>query len=119
MPGRITIEAAGEADYDLDKGIVTSTNRITVRYQGGVLTAQKATVNENTGDVVAQGSVHLQRGPQLLLAESLHYNFYSKKIIAQDFKLGQAPYFVQSDVLVGNQAANVYADRKSTRLNSS
>jgi lipopolysaccharide assembly outer membrane protein LptD (OstA) len=108
-PGRIIIEAAGEADYDLDKGIVTSTNGITVRYQDGVLTAQKATVNENTGDVVAQGNVRLQRGAQLLVAESLHYNFFSKKIIAQDFKLGQAPYFVQSDVLVGNQAANVYA----------
>src|SRR2546429_1354780 len=104
----IIIEAAEEADYNLETGLVTTTNGITVRYQEAVLIAQKASLNQTNGEIIAQGHVRLQRGPQLLVADSIHYNFLTKKIIGENFKLGQPPFFVQSDVMVGDQTANVY-----------
>jgi lipopolysaccharide assembly outer membrane protein LptD (OstA) len=107
-PARIIVEAAGEAEFNMDTGVWTTTNGVTVRYQEALLTAQTASVNENTGEVVAQGNVRLQRGAQLLVADSLQYNFLTKKIVGENFKFGQTPYFVQSDVMVGNQAANFY-----------
>ena len=107
QPG-IIVEAAQEADYNLETGVITTTNGITVRYQEAVLTAQKASLNQTNGEVIAQGNVRLQRGPALLVADSIRYNFLTKKIIGENFKLGEPPFFVQSDVMVGNQAANVY-----------
>jgi len=105
----IIIEAAEEFEVNLTNGVTVATNGITIRYEDAVLTAQRATINQYTGDVTAQGNVRLQHGPQLLVAESIQYNFLTKKIIAQDFRSGQSPYYMQSDVMVGDQAANVYA----------
>src|SRR5213594_125926 len=103
----ILVEAAEELTLTTN-GVWIATNGITVHYQGAVLTAERATVDPNSGEVIAYGKVRLQNGPQLLVAESIHYNFLSKKIIAQNFKSGQNPYFVRSDVMVGDQAAGVY-----------
>ena len=105
-PGGIIFEGAQEVE--LTDGVVIATNGITVRYQDAVLTAQKASINQTNGEVIAQGHVRLQRGPELLTADSIHYNFLTKKIIGENFKVGQAPFFIQSDVLAGDQAANVY-----------
>src|SRR5438876_6424612 len=77
-PAHIIVEAAEEVV--LTNGVWIATNGITVRYQEAVLTAQKASVNENTLEIVAQGNVRLQRGLQLLVADSLEYNFLTKKM---------------------------------------
>ncbi len=105
---RIIIEAAEDAEYNLETGMVTATNGIIVRYQDALLTAQKATLNQFTYEVEAQGNVRLQRGAQLLSGDRIQYNFLTKKIVGENFKFGQAPFLVQSDVMVGDQAANVY-----------
>src|SRR5438034_9573507 len=94
----IIVEAADE--MELTNGVWIATNGITVHYQEAVLTAQKASVNQFTGEVAAQGNVRLQRGPQLLVADSIQYNFLTKKIIGDNFKVGQTPYFVQSAIMV-------------------
>src|SRR5947209_6208910 len=107
-PEGITFEAADEFAFDLNTGVVTATNGITVHYQEAVLTAREARLSKFTGEVSARGNVRLQRGAELLAADSIDYNFLTKKIIGANFKLGQAPFFVQSDVMVGDQAANVY-----------
>jgi len=109
--GRIIIEATpGDegVEYNMAKNMVTATNGITVRYEEAVLTARRATLNFDTGEAVAEGEVRLQRGPQMLIGDSIQYNFYTRKIVGENFKLGQSPYVVQSDVMVGDQNANVY-----------
>ena len=96
---RIIVEATQEAEFNMETGVWTTTNGITVRYQEALLTAQKASVNQFTGEVNAQGNVRLQRGPQLVVADSIQYNFLTKKILGQNFKLGQNPYFVQTRII--------------------
>ena len=70
----------------LTNGVWLATNGVTVRYQEAVLTARKASVNQLTGEVAAQGDVRLQRGPDLLIADSVQYNFLTKKIIGDNLK---------------------------------
>ena len=106
-PAPLTIEAAEEMEM-LTNGVWLATNGVTVRYQEAVLTARKASVNQLTGEVAAQGDVRLQRGPDLLVADSVQYNFLTKKIIGDNLKFGQNPYFLQSDIMVGDQNANIY-----------
>ena len=104
----ITVEANEGAVFDLKTGLVTATNGVTIRYKEAVLTAREASWSESSGEVVARGDVRLQRGAQLLVADNLQYNFLTRKMLADNFKFGQPPYLAQSDVMVGNQAANVY-----------
>ncbi len=103
-----TIEAPEGADFSPRTGIATATNGVVVKYMGATLTAKKATVNQKTGDVVAEGDVRLQRGDQLWAGQSIQYNFKTRKIVGENFKSGQAPFFVRGDLLVADQAAGVY-----------
>jgi len=107
-PPPITVEAAEEVTLTTTNGVWMATNGVVLHYQEVVLSAQQASVNETTGEVMAQGNVRLQRGLYLVVADKIHYNFLTKRIIGDNFRFGQPPLFVQSDVMVADQAANVY-----------
>jgi LPS-assembly protein len=102
------IESPEGAEYFLDTEIATATNGIVVKYGGATLSARKATVNQKTGEAVAAGDVRLEREGQLWIGESVQYNFKTRKVIGENFKSGQVPFFVQGDVVVGDQNAGVY-----------
>lgn len=94
--------------FDLASGTITYTNGVTVRYGDAVLTARKARLDQDSGQVQAEGQVRLQQGPDVWYGERIDYNFKSGKILATDFKAGQPPLFVKGTALSGDQTNNVY-----------
>jgi lipopolysaccharide assembly outer membrane protein LptD (OstA) len=73
-----------------------------------VLSSRWARFNEQTGEVVAQGSVRLQQENEVWYGERIAYNFKTRKILATDFKAGQPPFFIKGAALTGDQQAEVY-----------
>ena len=105
-----TIEADEERSvtFDLKSATITYTNNVTVHYGGAILKARRARLNQDTGDVVAEGAVRLQQENEVWYGERIEYNFKTRKILATDFKAGQPPYFVKGDALAGDQTSQVY-----------
>jgi lipopolysaccharide export system protein LptA len=62
-------------EFDLLRQIFTAEGNVVVRYQGGVLDANRVQGNLATRVTVAEGDVAFRRGNQLLRGERLVYNF--------------------------------------------
>src|SRR5262245_23577658 len=104
---QFVIEGEGLA-FDFNTGDVTYTNNPVVRYGNAVLSAQKARLNRDSGDIVAEGTVRLQQDNEVWFGERIQYNFKTRKILATDFRAGQPPYFTKGSALSGDENANVY-----------
>ena len=107
---RFIIESEEEHSlaFDLATGTISYTNGVTVRYGDAVLTATKARLNQQTGDVQAEGTVRLQQANDVWYGERVEYNFKTRRILATEFKAGQPPFFVKGSALSGDQVNNVY-----------
>ena len=66
-----------------------------------ILTADRASINEQTGDIVADGSVHLLRQDLVWAGPHLHYNYISQQTDAEEFRTGKAPFFAAGSELHG------------------
>jgi LPS-assembly protein len=82
-------------------------------YGQGVMLADKAQVNQFTGDVAAEGNVRLQRDDLVWVGDKLNYNVFTRKMGAQEFRAGgavtaQAPVFAAGRDLGGDYSNNVY-----------
>ncbi|MFB2936241.1 DUF3769 domain-containing protein [Aerosakkonemataceae cyanobacterium BLCC-F154] len=62
-------------EFDIFRQIFTAEGNVVVRYQGGVLDADRVQGNLATRVTVAEGDVAFRRGNQLLRGERLVYNF--------------------------------------------
>lgn len=70
------IEVSSDSqEFDLLRQIFSAEGNVTVRYQGGVLNAERVQGNLATRVTVAEGDVAFRRGNQLLRGERLVYNF--------------------------------------------
>lgn len=104
----ITSEEERSLLFDLTSGTISYTNGVTVRYGDAVLTAKRARLNQQSGQVQAEGGVRLQQGGEVWYGERIEYNFKSRKILATDFKAGQPPFFIKGSALHGDEAHSVY-----------
>ncbi|HYV32590.1 MAG TPA: LPS assembly protein LptD, partial [Candidatus Binatia bacterium] len=68
----------------------------------------KARLNQDTGEMLAEGSVRLQDESKTWYGERVEYNFKTQKILATEFRAGQPPYFLKGDALAGDGATQVY-----------
>src|SRR5215216_996795 len=102
-----SIEAPEGAEFDLKTGLAVMTNGV-VRYGGSTLTARRATINQQTGEAVAEGEVRIERAGQIWAGERVEYNFKTHNLAAEVFKAGQSPFFVRGDLVLGDQDAGVY-----------
>src|SRR5262245_17528055 len=108
-PKTFDIEAEeGVTTFNFATGEITYTNGVVVKYGDATLSARRARLNQETGEVLAEGSVRLQQGNEVWFGERIEYNFKTRKILATDFKAGQPPYFIKGAALVGDQQAEVY-----------
>ena len=106
---RFVIEAENDSlEFDLTTGTITYTNGVTVKYGDARLSARKARLNQDSGDVLAEGDVRLQRQNEVWYGDRIEYNFKSQKILASNFKAGQPPFFVKGAALAGDQTNEVY-----------
>lgn len=99
----------GGAVYDLRSGIATGTNGVLVKYGGAVLTAERVTVNQTTGETAAEGRVRIQQGDQIWAGESIRYNFLTRQMQAEQFRTGKAPVFAAARGLHGDITNQTYS----------
>ncbi len=108
-PPALTIESQGEEfEFSLTNGMISLSNNVVVKYGEGVLTANRALINTNTGDIYADGSVRVQKEDQTWTGEHLHYNYLTAELDGQQFRTGRTPAFAQGESLQGNRTNNTY-----------
>jgi lipopolysaccharide assembly outer membrane protein LptD (OstA) len=105
-----------ESQIELDQKtrITTAINGATIKFRDpakhreAVLTAERMTLNEATGDVVAEGQVFLQSDAQTWRGERLEYNFKTGKLGGSDFRTGKTPLFAAGTGLLADPTNNTY-----------
>lgn len=106
----VDFEAAGGVTASTTNNYVEATNGVIVRYITGekassaVLTADRVSANQQTGDIFAEGSVRLQREDQTWIGEKLHYNFMTRQMDGQEFRTGKLPVFATGESVHGDGA---------------
>ncbi|MBI3880144.1 MAG: LPS-assembly protein LptD, partial [Verrucomicrobia bacterium] len=98
----------GEVSYDARTGLATATNGAVVHYGAMLLTADWATLNQETGDVQAYGHVFLQREKELWRGEHLLFNFKTRHMEGEEFRTGANPYLAQGKGLSANPTNHYY-----------
>ncbi len=98
----------GWIEYDLDSHIAEATNGVRVIYGNAIMTADKARLNDLTGETIADGNVRIQQAEQLWVGQHMIFNFKTQQMEAQQFRSGKAPYFVAGEGLHGELTNNVY-----------
>ncbi|HEX3798985.1 MAG TPA: LPS assembly protein LptD [Verrucomicrobiae bacterium] len=104
-PPTLDIQARTEATFSETNGLLTITNGVLVKYTDAtgltVLTADRASINQRSGDIFAEGGVHLQKDNETWAGEKLHYNYETKEMEGDKFRLGKAPFYVAGEGLHG------------------
>jgi LPS-assembly protein len=109
QPTNIVIEAPEEVEFDPATGIGIATNGVVVKTDEAVLTADRASINEFTGDIFAEGSVRIQKDNQTWTGQRLHYNFQTREIDGDEFRTGKFPMFAAGQGLHGGLTNNTYS----------
>ncbi|MEI7535042.1 MAG: hypothetical protein WCK57_11795 [Verrucomicrobiae bacterium] len=104
IPG--TVE--GKMDYDPVNGTATGTNGVYVKYGNATLTADSASLNTQSGEVVADGHVRVESGDQLWVGDHIRYNFKTHQMQSESFHTGKWPVFASGHDLSGNSSNKVY-----------
>ena len=94
--------------YQFQTGIISAINGVLVKSGDVELTANRAQLNEATGEVVAEGAVALKRAGQLWMGDHLEYNFKTKQMKAGDFKTGATPIFASGQGLASDPSSGTY-----------
>src|SRR3954463_11832222 len=82
-PPKWNLEASnpqGWAEYDWVNRVAHGTNGVIFTYSGAILVAESMKVNEDSGEVFADGAVRIQREEQVWIGEHIIYNFKTRQI---------------------------------------
>ncbi|MGB7748856.1 MAG: LPS assembly protein LptD [Verrucomicrobiia bacterium] len=105
----------GSVDMDMAGDTATGTNGICVKYTVAhdetVLTADSASVNEQTGETVADGNVRIEQGDQIWVGEHIRYNFKTHQMQSEQYRTGKPPVFAQGAQLQGDTTNKTYHAR--------
>ena len=104
IPGSET----GKVDYDPNTKIWSYTNGVYVKYGNEQLTADSASVDMKSGQVVADGHVRIESGDQLWVGEHIRYNFFTHRMQSEQFRTGKWPVYATGTDLTGNSSNQVY-----------
>jgi len=96
------------AEYDKKTGLTTGTNGVMITYGNAVMTANAVTLDADSGDVVADGAVRIQRDEQLWAGEHILYNFRTRQMQAAEFRTGKPPAFIAGHGLQADLTNGVY-----------
>ena len=103
----------GDFDYNLNEGRVVLNDRfrITFKEQGesAFVIADKGQLNQETGEVFAEGNVTLQSEDRVFTSDRLFYNFRTRSMQTDNFRAGQAPFFVEGTNIKGDATKNEYS----------
>jgi len=103
--------AEGQLEFDMTTGVATGTNGVLIKYGNASLIADRVSVNQQTGDAIADGRVRIQRDDQIWAGEHIRYNFKTRQMEAEQFRTGRPPVFAQGVALAGDTTNQVYSGR--------
>jgi lipopolysaccharide assembly outer membrane protein LptD (OstA) len=89
----------------------TGTNGVYVKYGATVLTADSVSLNQQTGNVVADGHVRIETGDQIWVGEHITYNFKTHQMQSEQFRTGKSPIFAAGKELSGDTTNGTYIAR--------
>ena len=96
----------GDFDYDIKKGKVVLSDRFRITFkergESVFLIADKGQLDQSTGEVFAEGNVTLQNEDRVFTSDRLYYNFQTKSLQTDNFRAGQAPFFVEGINIKGD-----------------
>ncbi len=104
----------GQMYYDRARDTMYWTNGVYFRHPDKmgdvVLTADNASLNQKTGEVLADGNVRIESSGQLWVGDHITYNFITHRMTSEQFRTGVAPVFAAG----ANLAGQVQSVRGST-----
>ena len=109
LPGMVE----GKVDYDMAAGTATGTNGVFVRYGDAVLTADNASVDIKSGEVLADGHVRIESADQLWVGDHIRYNFKTRQMQSEQFRTGKSQVFAGGVELTGDRSNNVYTAKSA------
>jgi LPS-assembly protein len=89
----------GWVEWSFETGIAHATNGAVFRYGPAVMTADTMTIDSKAKDIIADGSVRVQRDEQIWTGEHMHYNFGTNQLESAQFRSGKAPLFMGGEGL--------------------
>src|SRR2546430_15286816 len=93
----------GGVVYDLQTRRAVATNGVIVRYGAGVLTADRISLDEQTGDAIADGTVRIQEEDQVWAGDHVHINLKTSQLATEEFRMGKPPFFAAGRGLHGEE----------------
>jgi lipopolysaccharide assembly outer membrane protein LptD (OstA) len=100
-------------EFEEATGLAVATNGVLIKYDNAVLTADRASVNPQTTEVVADGRVRIQQGDTVWVGEHIRYNFRTRRIEAEQFRTGKPPVFAAGEELRGDLSNQVYTAKNA------
>ena len=103
----------GDFDYNLNEGRVVLNDRFRITFkepgESAFVIADKGQLNQKTGEVFAEGNVSLQSEDRVFTSDRLFYNFRTRSMQTDNFRAGQAPFFVEGTNIKGDATKNEYS----------
>jgi len=90
---------------------IVFTNGVIVQCGATNLVADSATVNQLTGEVVADGHVRIEQGEMVWVGEHIRYNFKTHQMQSEQFRAGKPPAYVSGTELQGDITNKTYHAR--------
>ena len=90
---------------------IIGTNGIFVKRGDTTLSADSVSVNQQSGEVVADGNVRIEEGDQIWTGEHIRYNFKTHQMQSEQFRMGKPPVFAQGEQLQGDITNKIYHAR--------
>jgi lipopolysaccharide assembly outer membrane protein LptD (OstA) len=100
----------GNVEYDVATGAWRGTN-VFVKYGDTTLTADSAALNQQSGEVMADGHVHIESDNQIWVGEHIRYNFKTHQMQSEQFRMGKPPVFAAGNELQGDISNKTYTAR--------
>ena len=94
-----------------ENGMWRGTNWICVNHGDATLSAESGALNEQTGEVEADGHVRIESGDQIWVGEHIRYNFKTHQMQSEEFRTGRPPVFAAGWELEGNTTNRTYDAR--------
>ncbi|MGK7920748.1 MAG: DUF3769 domain-containing protein [Trichodesmium sp.] len=83
LPADVVEVTAESQEYNEQKRLITAEGKVTVRFSQGIVSADKVQVNLTTRQLLATGNAVFTQDQQVLLGESMEYNFTLDKGVIQ------------------------------------
>jgi lipopolysaccharide assembly outer membrane protein LptD (OstA) len=99
----------GEVEYSFKTGMMIATNGVVITYGDAVLAADRVTLDQQSGEALAEGHVRIQRDEQIWAGETIRYNFKTREIRAEQFRTGKPPFFASGEGLRADVTNGFYA----------